>query len=280
MAHPLTPLCSRGIINAEPFGVEISPARRRMVLIACIIASSMAFIDGSALTVALPKLRADLGADLVALQWVLNGYALALASLTLVGGALADVHGKARILALGSVLFGLTSIACALAPSVGWLNVARVGQGIAAAMYIPASLALIGAVYPRDERSRAIGIWAAASALTTAGGPVLGGWLTETFDWRLIFWINPPLALAAIVLLFAFAPPDRLEPRRFDLVGAGILAVSLAALAFALSQIGPGEAKSAATARSVSGGAIAVAALLGCAGLLFMRTGNASARIR
>lgn len=269
MAQPFLEPCSRGIIEAEAYpretGKPIAPAHRRMVLVACIVASSMGFIDGSALTVALPKLRADLGADFASVQWVLNGYVLALASLTLVGGALADLHGKSRMLAIGSALFGLTSIACALAPTVSWLIAARVAQGVSAALFIPASLALIGAVYPREERNRAIGIWAAASALTTAGGPVLGGWLTEAFSWRLIFWINPPLSLITVVLLMAFAPSDQREPRRFDIIGAGILAVSLAALAFALSEIGPGEG--GAKPAAASGAGIAIAAALGGIGL-------------
>src|SRR4051794_6151289 len=120
MAQPFAEPCGRGLIAAEPcpreLGRETTPARRRMVLAACVVASSMAFIDGSALSVALPKLRADFGADLASVQWVLNGYMLALASLTLIGGALADIHGKARMLALGCVLFGLASAACAIAP--------------------------------------------------------------------------------------------------------------------------------------------------------------------
>ena len=201
----------------------------------------MAFIDGSVLTVALPRLREDFGADFVSVQWVLNGYVLALASLTLIGGALADVYGRARMLAFGCIVFGLASVACALAPSVTLLIAARVVQGIAAAIVTPASLALIGAVYPREERNQAIGVWAAASALTTAGGPILGGWLTENFGWPLVFWINPPLALLAVVLLLGFAPEDRREKRPFDMVGAVILATSLGVLAWALSQIGPAE---------------------------------------
>ena len=126
------------------------------------------------------------------------------------------------MLAIGCLMFGAASAACALAPSVGWLIGARIVQGIAAALVTPASLALIGATYPKDERNRAIGVWAAASALTTAGGPVLGGWLTETFGWQAVFWINPPIAVMAVSLLWTYAPDDRLEPRRFDLVGAGI----------------------------------------------------------
>src|SRR4051812_40641576 len=121
MAQPFVEPCSRGIIAAEPcpreLDRELPPRRRTFVLAACVLASSMAFIDGSALTVALPKLRADLGADLAAVQWVVNGYVLALASLTLIGGALGDVFGKARMLGLGCAAFGLASAACAVAPS-------------------------------------------------------------------------------------------------------------------------------------------------------------------
>jgi len=186
MAQPFVQPCDSGVIAAQPdpraLGREITPRRRRIVLAACVLASSMAFIDGSALTVALPKLRASFGADLASVQWVLNGYVLALAALTLIGGALADVYGKARMLGIGCAGFGLASAACVFAPSIDWLIALRVVQGASAAIVTPASLALIGATYPKPERSAAIGIWAAASALTTAGGPVLGGWLTESFS--------------------------------------------------------------------------------------------------
>jgi EmrB/QacA subfamily drug resistance transporter len=238
-----------------------------MVLAACVLASSMAFIDATALPVALPRLRTDFGADLASVQWVLNGYMLALASLTLIGGALADVYGKARMLALGCVLFGLASAACAMAPSPVWLIAARVVQGAAAAIVTPASLALIGATYPRMERNRAIGIWAAASALTTAGGPVLGGWLTETFGWPSVFWINPPLALVALGVLLVFAPKDGRIQRRFDVVGATILASAIGSLASALSQIGTGEAQTGTVAPAQPGTMLAIVAGLGIVGL-------------
>lgn len=270
MAQPFTEPCSRGVIAAEPCpreqGREIARGRRRIVLVACILASSMAFIDGSVLTVALPRLRDDFGADFVSVQWVLNGYVLALASLTLTGGALADVYGRARILALGCIIFGLASAACALAPSVTLLIAARVVQGIAAAIVTPASLALIGAIYPREERNQAIGVWAAASALTTAGGPILGGWLTENFGWPLVFWINPPLALIAVVLLLKFAPKDRRERRPFDVIGAAILAISLGVLAWALSRIGPAEPSGASAPAALPIAGAIVAALGGFAG--------------
>jgi EmrB/QacA subfamily drug resistance transporter len=265
MAQPFVEPCDRGIIDAEAcpreIGREITPQRRRIVLAACVLASSMAFIDGSALTVALPKLRAFFGADLATVQWVLNGYVLALAALTLIGGALADHYGKARMLAVGCVGFGLASVACIVAPTICWLIACRVAQGISAAILTPASLALIGATYPKEERSRAIGVWAAASSLTTAGGPVLGGWLTENFGWQWIFAINPPLAAIAVVLLIARAPPDQHATRRFDVIGAAILAIGLGALAWALSQIGPDKA-------GASRGMIAVAVVLGIAALV------------
>jgi EmrB/QacA subfamily drug resistance transporter len=242
-----------------------------MVLAACVLASSMAFIDGSALTVALPRLRADLAADLASVQWVLNGYVLALAALTLIGGALADAYGRARMLAVGCLLFGAASVACALAPSVGSLIAARVIQGVGAAIVAPASLALIGTTYPRAVRNRAIGVWAAASALTTAGGPILGGWLTETFGWQSIFWINPPVALATVALLATYAPEDRRKARRFDVVGAAIIAAALGALAWALSQLGSGESSTAATAATAGAGVatVAGAGLLGLAGYVW-----------
>ena len=199
----------------------------------------MAFIDGSALTVALPKLRAFFDADLASVQWVLNGYILALAALTLIGGALADHYGKAHMLGVGCIGFGLASAACVVAPSVEWLIAFRVAQGISAAILTPSSLALIGATYPKEERNHAIGVWAAASALTTAGGPVLGGWLTENFGWQWVFAINPPLALIAVALLLAYAPADQHATRQFDVVGAAILAGALGALSWALNEIGP-----------------------------------------
>jgi EmrB/QacA subfamily drug resistance transporter len=260
MAQLIVEPCGEGVIAGEPcpraLGREIAPSQRRMVLAACVLASSMAFIDGSALTVALPKLRAAFGADLASVQWVLNGYALALAALTLIGGALADVYGKSRMLGLGCLGFGLTSAACVVAPTLEWLIAFRVLQGVSAAILTPASLALIGATYPKTERNAAIGVWAAASALTTAGGPVLGGWLTETFGWPYVFAINPPIALAAIVLLLVYAAPDARVPRRFDLLGASILAVALGLLAWALSQIGPQQGQ------PVSGMTLLIVAML------------------
>jgi EmrB/QacA subfamily drug resistance transporter len=264
-AQPLVDPCGRGVIGAQPcpraLRREVPLLHRRVILAACVLASSMAFIDGSAVMVALPTLRAALATDLATLQWVTNSYVLALAALTLIGGALADAYGKARMLLLGCVLFGAASAACALAPSIGWLIAARLGQGSAAAMVTPASLALIGAAYPKDERAGAIAIWAAASALASAAGPLVGGYLIETFGWQAVFWINPPIALVVIALLMLSAPPDRHEPRQFDLAGAALAACALATIAWALSQIG-------ASKPPASGGGFAPDAASIIAGLL------------
>jgi EmrB/QacA subfamily drug resistance transporter len=267
MVQPIAEPCGRGIIDAEPcpreLGREITPQRRRIVLAACVLASSMAFIDGSALTVALPRLRAAFDADLASVQWVLNSYALALAALTLIGGALADHYGKARMLVVGCLGFGLASAACVAVPSLAWLIAARAAQGVAAAILTPSSLALIGATFPKQARNRAVGVWAAASALTTAGGPILGGWLTDQFGWQWIFAINPPLAVIAIALLIGYAPPDRREERRFDLPGAAILATALGALAWALSEIGSTKSAAASGTRILELAALGATALAG-----------------
>jgi MFS family permease len=144
----------------------------------------------------------------------------------------------------------------------------RIAQGVAAAIVTPSSLALIGAIYPEDERNRAIGIWAAASALTTAGGPILGGWLTLTFGWQAVFWINPPIALAAIAVLMVFAEKDWLEERQFDIPGAIVLALALGTFAWILSSIGPTEVGAREGTFATSGTALALAAIAGVLSLV------------
>jgi MFS family permease len=227
----------------------------------------MAFIDGSALTVVMPILKSDLDAELSTIQWVVNGYVLVLASLALTGGAMADTVGKVRVLALGCLLFGGASVACALAPSIGWLIVGRIFQGVGAAGLLPASLAVIGATFSGSERYRALSTWAAASALTTAAGPVVGGWLADHFGWRAIFWMNPPLALVSIAILIVFAQMDRPVRRHLDLFGATLLTASLGAIVWSIGWIQP-----SAHGTAVGGAAGAVRAALpvitGVAGLI------------
>lgn len=245
MAQPYSPPCQESLILVEPcpeqagrlpnFGIQTRG------LIACILASSMAFIDGSALTVALPALKSDLEENVMAVQWVLNGYILALAALTMIGGSLVDTFGRSRMLTWGCVGFAVASAACASASGALPLILSRVAQGAAAAIVTPASLALIGELFAKSERSKAIGVWAAASALTTAGGPVLGGWLVELFGWRAVFWINLPIAAVAIALLVTLQKPEVRTPRRFDVPGSVLLALGLLVFALAMSFISPFE---------------------------------------
>ena len=173
---------------------------RPFVLAATILASAMAFIDGSVVTIALPAVQADLGASFVALQWVVNGYALTLGALILVGGAAGDRFGRRRVFVLGIALFALASLLCALAPDATTLIAARAAQGIGAALLVPQSLAILSLSFPGGERGRAIGLWAGASAMTTALGPPVGGLLVDALGWRSVFWINLPLAAIAATL--------------------------------------------------------------------------------
>lgn len=216
------------------------PQRSRpYVLAAAILASALGFIDGSIVSIAMPAIRADLGASFVDAQWISNAYALTLSALILVGGAAGDRFGLRITFVAGITVFIATSIACALAPSPAWLIAFRALQGMGAAIMVPCSLAIIAKAYPKAERGRAIGIWAAASALTTALGPVLGGFVLSAFDqsvWRAIFAVNLPLGAVAVYLLLAKVPPDRPAERRgLDLAGAALAALGFGALAYGLT---------------------------------------------
>ncbi len=216
------------------------PAARPFVLAATILASSMAFLDGTIVNIALPTIQRGLQADIASLQWVVNGYLLMLGALMLVGGGLGDRIGRRRIFAGGIALFTLASIACALAPGVGFLVAARVVQGIGAALLVPQSLALISANYPRDIRGRAIGTWAAASAMTTALGPAIAGLLIDTFSWRIAFWINLPIAAIALWLTYVHVPESREAAARgpVDWIGALVAMAGFGAITYGLIAIG------------------------------------------
>jgi EmrB/QacA subfamily drug resistance transporter len=208
----------------------------RAVLVATILASSMVFIDGSAVNVALPTLQRELGATAAQAQWVVESYALFLAALLQVGGVLGDRYGRKRIFVLGTVLFASTSVWCGLSPNIEMLIVARAAQGVAAALLTPASLAIISAAF-RDEteRGRAIGTWSGFTAITAAFGPVLGGWLVENASWRWVFFINLPLAVVVIAVAGRGVPESRDEAAgRLDVVGAVLATVGLGALVFGL----------------------------------------------
>lgn len=188
----------------------------------------MAFIDGSVVTIALPAVQSDLGSQFGSLQWVVNGYTLMLGALMLVGGGLGDRVGQRTVFVSGLAVFALASIGCAAAPSVGILIAGRVLQGIGAAALVPQSLAIISTNFPKPVRGAAIGTWAAASAVTTALGPAVGGFLIDSFSWRAAFWINIPIAAAALWLSLRYVPNNwnREAEGAIDWLGA-VLAVAL-----------------------------------------------------
>jgi EmrB/QacA subfamily drug resistance transporter len=214
----------------------------RWVLPATILGSSLSFIDGSVVNVALPAMQRDFRADLATMQLIVNGYMLMLASLILLGGSVGDRFGRRRIFLIGLCCFAGASLACGLAPAVDWLITARFVQGCAAALLVPASLAMIGSAYTGEARGRAIGTWAGAAALTTALGPPLGGWLIDSISWRAIFLINLPIA--ALSLLFALkvpADPGADTDQPLDLRGAAVAVLGLGLVSYGLILLGRAE---------------------------------------
>ena len=236
-----------------------SLVRRRGVLGATVLGSSLAFTDGAVVNVALPALQSAFNASASIVQWVLNAYLLMLGALVLVGGAAADRYGRRRIFVLGVVLFAVASLACAAAPTMPLLVAARGLQGLAAALLTPASLALLSANFSEAERPRAFGIWAGAGALTTALGPVLGGWLVDTVGWRAIFLINLPVAALTIFVTRRSVPESRDdEARALDIPGTLTAASGLGALTYGLT-MASGNGWTGATFAWMTAGAVLLA---------------------
>ena len=206
-----------------------------IVLAATILGSSMAFIDGTVVNVALPALQNALHASITDVQWVVESYSLMLAALLLVGGSLGDILGRRRVYVFGVTLFAAASAWCGLSRNINMLICARSIQGIGAALLVPGSLALITASFPEETRGQAIGTWSGFSAITTAIGPVIGGWLIQYSTWRWVFFLNLPLALA-VILLAAKVPESRNEDgsHHLDWFGALLMALSLGGITYAL----------------------------------------------
>jgi EmrB/QacA subfamily drug resistance transporter len=196
----------------------------------------MVFIDGSVVNVALPALQRQFGATAAQAQWVIESYALFLAALILVGGAMGDRFGRKCIFLIGAIAFAATSLCCALAPTIEMLIAARGAQGIAGALLTPASLAIISAAFTDEtERGRAIGTWSGFTTITAGVGPVLGGWLIESASWRWVFIINLPLAVGAVAVALRGVPESRDETTgHLDLVGAALATIGLGTLTFGL----------------------------------------------
>ena len=228
--------CDKGVILSRKDAAHCAEASGKWVLAATILASSMAFIDGTVVNVALPFLQQNLNASAIGVQWVVEAYSLFLAALLLVGGSLGDRFGRRRIFCIGVGLFALASIGCGLATDINQLIVARAVQGIGGALLVPGSLAIISASFDEQRRGRAIGTWSGFSAMMTAVGPVLGGWLIEHVSWRAVFFINVPIALTVIVFSLWHVPESRDESETgpLDWFGALLATVGLAGIVFGL----------------------------------------------
>ena len=209
--------------------------RQRSTLLAAILGSALVSVDSSILNVALPAIERDLGGGLSAQQWVSNAYLLTLGSLILVGGSLGDIFGERRVFASGVAAFGVFSVACALAPTIGVLIAARALQGAAAALVTPSSLAIIVGAFSQRERGAAIGSWTAWGGIAAILGPLAGGWIVDQLTWRWIFALNIPLVAVTLLLVLAAVPRSvRVSGRQVDVVGAGLGAVALGGVVFAL----------------------------------------------
>src|SRR5213596_1390961 len=217
--------CDESIIRSRFASAPCSKLAGRWVLVTTTLASSMAFIDGTVVNVALPALQTNLNASIVDVQWVIEAYSLLLSALLLVGGSLGDHYGRRRVFLIGVALFALASTWCGLAADIHQLIVARAAQGLGAALLVPGSLAIISSSFSENERGRAIGTWSGFSAITTAVGPVLGGWLIENVSWRAVFFINMPIALL-VILISLWRVPESSDPERADLdwLGAAVAA--------------------------------------------------------
>jgi len=263
--------CDENVIRSRPATAPCPKSSGRWVLVATILASSMAFIDGTVVNVALPALQANLNATIVDVQWVIEAYSLLLAALLLVGGSLGDHYGRRRVFLAGVALFAVASAWCGLAANIGQLIVARAAQGLGAALLVPGSLAIISSSFPVNERGRAIGTWSGFSAITTAIGPVMGGWLIEHVSWRAVFFINVPIALLVILISLRSVPEssDR-ESAGLDWLGAIVGALGLGALVYGLiesSRLGFDD-------RSVLVALVAAAVLLGLFLMIETRVSN------
>ncbi|MFT4393435.1 DHA2 family efflux MFS transporter permease subunit [Gordonia lacunae] len=244
---------SRGVPAASPAG--------RWLIVAAVLGSGVAFIDGTVVNVALPAIALDLDTGLRGQQWVLDGYLLTLSALLLIGGVAGDRYGRRLVFAGGLAVFAVATVACGLAPTVELLVAARIVQGVAAAAVVPGSLALINAEIRPSDRGAAVGLWAGMSGATTALGPFLGGWLVDAASWRWTFLLSVPLALGALWIAIRHVPESRGAPSgaRLDVAGALAMTVGLAGVIYALIE-GPSNGWSGET---VAAGIVGVVSLAG-----------------
>jgi len=231
----MKPPCDEAVVRSVNADVPCAAEAGRWILAATILGSSMAFIDSTVVNVALPALQASLHATVVGVQWVVESYGLFLGALLLVGGSLGDLLGRRSMFLAGVGIFAATSIACGLASNIQQLVIARSVQGIGAAFLVPGSLSIISACFDEKTRGQAIGIWSGFTAITTAVGPVLGGWLIEHASWRWAFFINVPLAATVIAISLRRIPESRnATARHVDWLGGLVATVGLGGVVYGL----------------------------------------------
>ena len=254
------PPCDEGEIRSGGPGAPCGSGSERWVLAATILASGMAFIDGTIVNVALPALQDGLGATATDAQWIVESYALMLAALILVGGSLGDHFGRRRVFMAGVVLFAAASVWCGLARGPDELILARGVQGIGGALLVPGSLSIIGASFSEERRGKAIGTWSGFSGVTAALGPVLGGFLIEQISWRAAFLINVPLAVVVLVIASRHVPESRdPDAARLDLSGAALATVGLGGVVYGLIESSTAGFADARVLLALVAGAVALA---------------------
>jgi EmrB/QacA subfamily drug resistance transporter len=240
--------------------LRTSSASGRWVIAAAVLGSGIAFLDGTVVNTALPAIASDFDVGLSSLQWVLTSYLLTLGSLLVLGGSLGDLFGRRKVFSVGLAGFAVSSVLCGLAPNAALLIGARAVQGVAAALLVPGSLAIVSASFHPDDRGRAIGAWSGLAGITSAIGPFLGGWLIDSVSWRFVFFVNVPLVAVAIWITSRHVPETR-DPDatgQVDVAGAAALSAGLAGIVYALIE-GPAHGW---TALPTALGALGVAALL------------------
>ena len=228
--------CEEGTIQSVRVAGDCAADAKRWVLLATILASSIAYLDESVVNVALPAIETDLSASVAVIQWLINAYTLTLSSLLLVGGAAGDRFGRRRLFIIGISIFAVASLWCGISPNVTQLILARAVQGVGAALLIPSSLAIIGATFAENERGKAIGTWAGFSALAAAAGPLLGGWIVDHVNWRWIFFVNPLLTVPT-VLIALYRVPESRDPEAkpgLDWQGALLVLIGLGSITYGL----------------------------------------------
>ena len=239
---------TREDIDTASANFPVTKTVGRWVLLATILGSGMAFIDSTAMNVVIPVLQSELNATIPQVQWIMEAYALFMSSLMLLGGSLGDKFGRKRIFALGIFLFTGASIWCGFSPNTSQLIVARAFQGTGGALLVPGSLAIVNISFSDERRGRAIGTWSAFTAITTAIGPILGGWLAQNLSWRFVFFINVPLAVIVLATLYWRIPESRKGngEDRLDVFGSLFATLGLGCIVFALidsANVGFGHSK-------------------------------------